>query len=107
MPIVEQIIFHSSTQGGSDKLWLAAYSDDGQYYSLHGKRGSTLVPDNKSFGTLEQAQAWYNTKVKEKARKYTQVAFNAPRYGNVSPFSDTPPTTTHDQQTRPADPSLL
>lgn len=81
MTIINQWAGHFQA-GGSDKVWAAAYTDDGQFLSVWGRRGSTLQSGTKTFANQEAASKEFNTKVKKKsAEGYQPVPFDDPRYG--------------------------
>jgi predicted DNA-binding WGR domain protein len=81
MTILNQWAGHFQA-GGSDKVWAAASTDDGQLLSVWGRRGSTLQSGTKTLANQEAASKAFNAKVKKKcAEGYQSVPFDDPRYG--------------------------
>jgi predicted DNA-binding WGR domain protein len=81
MTIIEQWAGHFQA-GGSDKVWAAAYTTDGQLLSVWGRRGSALQRGAKTLASQEIASKEFNKKVKMKtAEGYLSVPFDDPRYG--------------------------
>lgn len=75
--------------GGSDKVWAAAYTSDGQFLSVWGRRGTTLQSVTRTLASQETALREFNAKVKKKrAEGYQQVPFDDARYG-IPSFGDT------------------
>lgn len=81
MTIIKQWAGHFQA-GGSDKVWAAAATSDGQFLSVWGRRGTTLQSGTKTLASQEAALKEFNAKVKKKsAEGYQPVPFDDPRYG--------------------------
>jgi predicted DNA-binding WGR domain protein len=81
MVVIKQWAGHFQV-GGSDKVWAAAVTSDGQFLSVWGRRGTTLQSGTKTLANQEAALKEFNAKVKKKsAEGYQPVPFDDPRYG--------------------------
>lgn len=81
MTIIEQWAGHFQA-GSSDKVWAATYTQDGQFLSVWGRRGSALQRSQKQFGTSAAAAKEFTAKVKKKISEgYRSVPFDDGRYG--------------------------
>ncbi|MCC6630073.1 MAG: WGR domain-containing protein [Chloroflexi bacterium] len=71
----------------SDKIWASAYTDNGTYLCVWGRRGTAYREQSKHFGSQRAAAAWFDAKVAEKVRKgYDAVRFGDRRHGNIPSF---------------------
>ncbi len=81
MAVIKQWAGHFQA-GGSDKVWAAAATSDGQFLSVWGRRGTTLQSGTKTLASQEAALKEFNAKVKKKsAEGYQPVPFDDSRYG--------------------------
>src|SRR5690242_14452306 len=79
--ILEQWAGHFQATG-SDKVWGAAYTDDGQVMSVWGRRGSALQRGTKPFADQQAASRAFSAKVRKKQQEgYRPVPFDDARYG--------------------------
>ena len=84
MTIIQQWAGHFQG-GGSDKVWAAAVTSDGQFLSVWGRRGTTLQTGAKPLGSQEAALKEFTTKVRKKrAEGYQSIPFDDSRYGITS-----------------------
>ncbi len=81
MTILKQWAGHFQA-GGSDKVWAAAYTTDGHFLSVWGRRGNALQGSAKTLAHQQAASKEFTTRVKKKrAEGYQSVPFDDPRYG--------------------------
>src|SRR5579883_2836340 len=81
MTVIKQWAGHFQASG-SDKVWAAAATSDGQFLSVWGRRGTTLQSGTKTLASQEATLKEFNAKVKKKsAEGYQPVPFDDSRYG--------------------------
>jgi len=81
--VVEQRMGHCRA-GSSDKVWAAAYFDDGYYESIWGRRGKDLSRQGHQMG-VSAARDLFAKKVREKqAEGYHEARFDDAYYGVAS-----------------------
>jgi predicted DNA-binding WGR domain protein len=80
---LEQWVGHYQA-GKSDKVWAAAYYDDGYYEAAWGKRGKDLSRQGHQLSSSEASEL-YSKKVRDKQREgYVQAEFDRDYYGVAS-----------------------
>ncbi len=78
--------------GTSDKVWAAAYTDEGDFLYVYGRRFTRLTPKAKHFSSVGAARAWFNKKVDEQSRQgYHSIPFDSDAY-RVPGFAHTSST---------------
>ena len=79
--VVAQFAGHFG-QGGSDKVWGAAYDKTGLLVTVWGRRGAALQRGEKQFATEAEAAKQYQKKLGEKVSEgYVAVPFDDAQYG--------------------------
>jgi len=79
--VVAQFAGHFG-QGGSDKVWGAAYDSSGLLVTVWGRRGAALQRGEKQFATAAEAAKQYQKKVQEKLGEgYSPIPFDDASYG--------------------------
>ena len=80
--VVEQWAGHYSDGHSSDKVWAAAYTDQGEFMVAYGRRPNATNGGMKTFGSEAAARDHYQRKLAEKRTKgYTEVAFDDHHFG--------------------------
>lgn len=82
--VVEEWAGHYSS-GTSDKIWAAAYTGDGRYLAVWGRRGTSYQTLEKQLGGY--AAELFRSKVSEKqAKGYRRVGFEQATAGRIPSF---------------------